>query len=38
MYFTIKVLENYKYGLMVSEKANNTKTFIHFLDNLMKCK
>ena len=38
MYFTLGVSENHIYGLMASEKANNAKIFIHFLDNLKKCR
>ena len=38
MYFTLGVSENHIYGLMASAKANNAKIFIHFLDNLMKCR
>ena len=35
--YLLGVWENYKYDYMASEKANNTKSFIYFFDNLMKC-
>ena len=38
MYFTLGVSENHIYGFMASKKANNAEIFIHFLDNLMKCR